>query len=202
MKLKNFNNICNISFVYQNISKRSFCMKYIPLKKLKFEEIGYIEQASKIYENNINKIKKTNISLNSNKILSYILLSSLFISANPFSTIITNLLVQPILLIKRTSLKKVKTEMVDTIYILQNGHQILIHTFSKAVHIINIKDIINFQENENYDKITLKTSERYFIIELTNVNLLNEDILNAIKMRQIVNTVASYGNYHRNTFTK
>jgi hypothetical protein len=204
MKICHYNKALNHIQNFRKFKLQNFCVKYIPLRKLKLEDIGYIEPAGKIYSN---KLADIQFKIRTNKSISYFLASTLLLSTGLFYfpvyySVVANLFLQPFLFIKRALLHKENTQLVESVYLLKNGHQIVIITFSEAVHIINIKDILKYEENENLDKIFIQTSERNFVVELGNKSWLNEDLFNAIKMHRIVNTNFGYGSYNRFTVQK
>jgi len=200
------------------ISRINFCYKYVPSKILKFEDISFHEPVCKIYEKkeNVRKFPADKIS-KYYKFLSLTLYTTLLF--NPYNYIfapyltsysiilnnlnwITNLLGQPLIFFKLKQNEKNSSMNAKKVYLLKNGHQILIITEDNSVSLINIKDISNYEEFDHYDKIFLKTFDKIFMVDIKNLKEYNEDIFQALKMRRIVNTQSSYSNYNRLTVQK
>jgi hypothetical protein len=189
-----------------NLQKFNFNHKYIPLQKLKFEEINFYEPMTKIYEidNNLNtKYSKQKIFLISGLLYLNLFYDPLFLSQFVKLPLILNIVGQLLLYDKYLKIKKNSNQMIKTIYLLQNGHQILLITEDESVHLINILDIEQVIQEKD-DVILLRTIEKQFYLnnDSNKYQLLNEEILNAIREGRTVSTKKSFSNYDRLTIQK
>lgn len=189
-----------------NLQKFNFNHKYIPLQKLKFEEINFYEPMTKIYEidNNLNtKYSKKKIFLISGLLYLNLFYDPLFLSQFVKLPLILNIVGQLLLYDKYLKIKKNSNQMIKTIYLLQNGHQILLITEDESVHLINILDIEQVIQEKD-DVILLRTIEKQFYLnnDSNKYQLLNEEILNAIREGRTVSTQKSFSNYDRLTIQK
>jgi hypothetical protein len=208
-------NSSSIKIKFSSTPRFNFCYKYVPSKILKFQDISFHEPVCKIYEKKENK-GQDKIS-NFYKLISVAMYTTLLF--NPYNYLIdpqlssynfilqnlnwiTNIIGQPLLFLKLKKTEKNSSIYVKNLYILKNGHQVLIITEDNSVSLINIKDFAKYEEYDDFDKIILKTFDKIFIIDIKNSKEFNEDIFSAIKMRRIVNTQSSYSNYNRLTVQK
>ena len=87
-------------------------------------------------------------------------------------------------------------------YLLKNGHQILIKTEDDSIHLINIKDLIDIDINEKEEIIKINTYEKEFLLYYNKVTVYNEEIVNAIRESRLIRTDKSYQCYDRLTVQK
>jgi hypothetical protein len=189
-----------------NIQKFNFTYKYIPLQKLKFEDINFHEPVTKIYEidNKLNKKSSERKIFLVSSILYLNLFFDPFLMSQFFKLpLILNIIGQPMLYQKYLKLKKNSNQNIKIMYLLQNGHQILIKTEDDSVHLINILDIEEIKEEKD-DIILLRTIEKQFYInsDSNKYEIFNEEVLNAIRDGRTVNTQKSFSNYDRLTIQK
>jgi hypothetical protein len=182
----------------KGVLKKHFCIKFIPLKRLAFKDLGYVEKLCTIYEgkNPENFAKKQNFL----KFISLSTLSIFFVpSVQGIYKLGINILVQPLLFRLYNKQKRESTMKVQKIYLCKNGCQMIIETEDSAIHLLNIKDISKVTE-EN-DILTLEFFDKIFLINLQSENM-NSDVLYAIRGGRMIDTYNNYSNYNRFTFAK
>lgn len=123
------------------ISSKNFSFKYIPVKKLKFQDIGYSEKVCLIYEQNEIQEKKFKAQRNINYISLASTISLLtYLGFSYISTGISSVFL-PLIYLSFIKHKKYLTSFAKKIYLCRNGHQIILLTFDDYFHLVNIKDI-------------------------------------------------------------
>jgi len=228
--LNNFN-ICravytkNILFKFYN---KKFCFKYIPFKKLHFQDIGYIEKACLIYQQNDYLEKRYNKKDIINKTILLTTLATIIYSGLNLLSIGISSAIFPLLYYSFAKYKKFTSTIVKRIYLCKNGHQLIFQTLQGEFHILNIRDITNISffnikkfisvdHNENninsksqlindaYETCYLFcTHDKRFVIETKSqvTSYLNGEIFETFNNRSIISTSASYSNYSRLYFPK
>jgi hypothetical protein len=182
--------------IYGNVFK-NFAVKFIPLKRLKFKDLGYSDKMCEIYKtSDRNEFHTAQRSL---QLISIACFGIFLLPIEGVYKLVTNILIQPYLYRKYNMLLRNASMRVVTIYLLRNGSQILLFTKDSAIHLLNILDINKVEENG--DTLTIECFDKIFLIDLTNAEL-NEDVLDAIRSGRLIDTVNNYSNYNRFTFTK
>ncbi len=180
-----------------NTTNKSFCYKYIPYNNLKFENINFYTPVCKIYEAN-NKKSSTNLKLTSALLAIGLIFNPL--KFNLTIPILANIIFQTYIYLKLQLIKKNNSMSVKIIYLIKNGQQILMKTQDDSIHIIHIKDIVEYIQDEKTHEIYLRTDDKEFKL-LTRSNKIKifiiDEILSALSQRRCINTSGSYTNYHR-----
>jgi len=209
---------------------KSFSYKYIPIEKIKFEDIGFRETVSLIYSQD-DKIKR-NIDQKIKIKKAFFLTGILGISAvgiNTYSLGIP-LLISPFLYRQNAIEKKYLLSHVNKIYLCKNGHQLLMQTLDGYFQLIHIKDItnihlydikkkkiivdndndnnnINISNNNlnlNFDGYLFELIDKKFVINLSPsvAKIFNNEIFDSLNTRMSISTDASFSHYHRMYFPK
>jgi hypothetical protein len=192
--------------INQNLSlfnftcKYSFSFKYVPLNKLKFEDINFYEPVSKLYELD----KPINKQSEDRKIIIASTLLYTNLVFDPFLltwiNLAINIFAQPFLYYKYISLRKESSHAIKLMYILRNGQQILIKTVDNSTYLIHIQDFEDIKASGE-DTLIFKTNEKMFTLNNKH-KYINEEIVNAIKEGRLIKTNKSFSNYDRLTVDK
>jgi len=139
-------------------------IKIVPINLLKFNEIGIHEKTSLIYQDKYGSMRKSvsKLKLKQALTLPIVLSTLLYPKLIPLCVILQGLLVRSLL-----GLRKERSSIVEKIYLLKNGCQLLIITIDNTMSLVNIKDIIEYQEITE-DNFILKTVDKVFSINLGN----------------------------------
>jgi len=200
MLVRNINH--NLRLI-NKLSKFNFSFKYVPLKKLKFEEINFYEPVSKIYELD----KPINKQAIDRKIIAASTLLYTNLVFDPFLlswlNLAINIIAQPFLYYKYISIRKETSHAIKLMYILRNGQQVLIKTVDNSTYLIHIQDFEDIR-SIGEDSYIFKTNEKMFTLnnKHNQIKYINEEIVNAIKEGRLIKTNKSFSNYDRLTIDK
>jgi len=189
----------SFQIIFQN---HNFCFKFIPVKKLKMIKIDN-ETASLIYQQDPKPLNKNAFKLhNTIKPLSLGILLTLIIHPNLYISYILNIILQPLLINHYINNNKKLSCLIFSLYLLKNGQQILIITHDFSSHIINIKEIINTENDKVNQQYFITTPDKKFILKQNKNSISNEDILFAIKDGRFIDTKNCLTYYNRYTYPK
>ena len=191
---------------FNNILKQNFSFKYIPLKKLNFEDIGFSEKVSLIYEQKNYDSKFKNFKIGFGSVIFMIGLNFMYSieGINYLSPIFLGILLR--YLIKTFNFNRRNlSSIVKKIYLCKNGNQLIMLTFNDFYHLVNIKDFKNIsffdlkkfkeieKDNKNINEIEeevllFETYDKRFIIntKYENLKYYNSEIFDALRTRTIM----------------
>ena len=177
--------------------RSQFGIKIIPLNRMKFQDIGFHEKVSKIYEDSYSKSKSSSkLMINGFSSLTVLINIFLFPKALPLF-----LMAQIYLTRNRLLLLKNRSTTVHKIYLVKNGYQIIVFTNDNSFTLINIKDILEII-NISKEEFLFNTFDKKFKIDLKNE--INElySFKKIIFERYNIETQFSLKNYNRFTINK
>jgi hypothetical protein len=182
-------------------SNKSFCYKYVPYKRIDFQDTNFYEPTTKLFqvESPINyKIRaRLNFSLS---LLCYLTLLSQPLNLN---FVLLNLLTQPLLYYNRLKLKKRTSHCIKEIDLVKNGQQLLIKTENESFYIVHISDFEEIAEDMKQQRLVFKTYEKEFYIDFKQkAKIFNEELFGIIREGRIIDTNKSFQNYHRLTINR
>jgi hypothetical protein len=210
--LKKFQNYSQ--FFKINFNKKNFCFKYIPSGILKFEDIQYNEKACTIYKLKTEIVNREKTKETFNKYISgcillsmplYSMFSERITLINPsqyfYPVFFGNVFVFSLLLKNYFLYKKNHSMIIKSLYLLKNGFEVLIITINGSFHVIKIQDFKPFDRSQE-GIINIGTEEREFILLEKDSQILNDEILDALDNKKLINTFKSYKMYNRLTIPK